>query len=116
MGLGLVGNLPFLKGAGSKAAESNTYWVAHNDCEGNPSLVEYANRSRVDRSTVSRTTYRNAATNVEVALVRIRGGGHTEPSIQQPYAWLFLAIVGRQNQDIEMADEVWAFFQSKTAA
>ncbi len=42
------------------------------------------------------------------------GGVRTELSIQQPYAKLYLALVGRQNRDIEMADEVWRFFQDKS--
>ena len=94
--------------------DSIQYWVTHNGCETTPSSVEYDDRSTVDRCTASRTLYKNATTNVEVALVKILDGGHTEPSIQQPYSRLFLAIVGRQNQDIEMADEVWTFFQGKS--
>ena len=95
--------------------DSIQYWVTHNNCEETPRSVQYANRSSVDRCTASRTTYRNATTDVEVALVRILGGGHTEPSIQQPYSRLFLGIVGAQNQDIEMADEIWNFFRGKLA-
>lgn len=94
--------------------ESIRYWVTHNDCEGNPRSIQYADRSKTDGCTASRTTYRNATTNVEVAVVRIFGGGHAEPSIQQPYSRLFLAVIGAQNQDIEMADEIWKFFQDKS--
>ena len=44
------------------------------------------------------------------AVYRIDGGGHNEPSIEERYRALFLRVVGEQNHDIEMADEVWAFF------
>jgi polyhydroxybutyrate depolymerase len=44
-----------------------------------------------------------------VALYRIIGGGHTEPSVEHRYRRLFRAVVGEQNHDIEMADEVWSF-------
>lgn len=103
------------RGRVQSTEDSIQYWVKHNGCEEQPRFVRYANRSRTDRCTASRTTYRNAATTAEVELIRILGGGHTEPSIHQPYARLYLAVVGRQNQDIEMADEVWRFFQGKSA-
>ncbi|MBX2862396.1 MAG: hypothetical protein KTR27_02490 [Leptolyngbyaceae cyanobacterium MAG.088] len=96
--------------------DSIQYWVTHNNCEKIPRFSRYTNQSRTDGCTASRTTYSNLTTNVEVSLVRIRGGGHTEPSISQPYSRLFLAIVGAQNQDIEMADEVWKFFQDKSTS
>lgn len=94
--------------------DSIQYWVIHNNCEEMPSSIQYANLSNTDGCTASRTTYRNATTNIEVALVQILGGGHAEPSIQQPYSRLFLAVIGRQNQDIEMADEIWTFFRGKS--
>ncbi len=103
------------RGRVQSTEDSIQYWVRHNACEEEPRFERYANRSRRDRCTASRTTYRNAATNVEVELIRILGGGHTEPSIQQPYARLYLAVVGRQNRDIEVADEIWRFFQGKSA-
>ncbi len=96
--------------------DSIQYWVTHNECEKYPTSMQYADRFKRDRCTASRTTYRNPNTNVEVALVRILRGGHTEPSIKQPYSRLFLAIIGVQNRDIEMADEIWAFFQGKSAS
>ncbi|MEO0886866.1 MAG: PHB depolymerase family esterase [Cyanobacteria bacterium J06648_10] len=94
--------------------DSIQYWAEHNNCETTPSFVEYDNRSTRDGCSASRMTYRNDTTHVEVALVKILGGGHAEPSIQQPYSRLFLAVIGAQCQDIEMADEVWDFFQDKS--
>lgn len=96
--------------------DSIQYWVTHNNCEEELPEIQYADRSTADDCTASRTTYRNATTNVEVSIVRILGGGHTEPSIREPYGRLWLAIVGKQNRDIEMADEVWTFFQDKSVS
>jgi len=39
-------------------------------------------------------------------------GGHTEPSIQERYSNLYKLIVGNQNGDIEMAQEIWGFFRA----
>ncbi|MFK8111057.1 MAG: PHB depolymerase family esterase, partial [Rubripirellula sp.] len=94
--------------------DSIRYWVTHNRCAVKPRLVQYPDRSKSDGCTASSRTYTNAETNVEVAVVRIEGGGHTEPSIKEPYSRLYLAITGRQNRDIEMADQIWAFFRAKT--
>lgn len=96
--------------------ESVRYWSRHNGCEEKPQSFEYPDDIEEDRCTASRRTYRNAALNVEVAVIQIRGGGHTEPSVEQRYSRPFLAIVGKQNQDIEMANEVWNFFQDKSAS
>ncbi|MEM9090629.1 MAG: prolyl oligopeptidase family serine peptidase [Cyanobacteria bacterium P01_F01_bin.53] len=96
--------------------DSIQYWVTHNGCEQTPREIQYPNQSNVDGCTASRMTYTHATANVEVSLVRVLNGGHTEPSIQQPYSRLYLAIVGRQNRDIEMADEVWTFFQGKSVS
>ncbi len=104
------------RGAVQSTDDSIKYWVKHNQCEERPHTIQYANRSRTDVSTASRTTYRNIKTNVEVANIQILGGGHAEPSIEQPYSRLILALLGAQNRDIEMADEIWQFFEGKSAS
>jgi polyhydroxybutyrate depolymerase len=48
-----------------------------------------------------------------VKLLRVEEGGHTEPSATERYANFFLRLVGRQNADLEMADEVWRFFAAQ---
>ncbi len=48
-----------------------------------------------------------------VRLLRGDKGGHTEPSLTERYGSAFLLVVGRQNKDLEMADEVWTFFKSQ---
>ncbi len=66
-----------------------------------------------DESTVSRLRYRSSFPTVEA--LHVVGGGHTEPSLVERYRPWFLQIVGRQNGDVEMADEVWSFFSSQRA-
>lgn len=64
-----------------------------------------------DRSTVVEVTSRAAWPTV--ALLRVEEGGHTEPSPTERYAPVYLLAVGRQNGDIEMAEEAWRFFASQ---
>jgi len=94
--------------------ESIQFWVGHNGCDETPRNFEYPDGSQKDGSTASLATYTNAKTGVEVSLLRILGGGHAEPSEKQPYSRLFLAIVGAQNRDIEMAEEIAKFFEGKS--
>lgn len=49
----------------------------------------------------------------EVVLAKAINGGHPAPSIQVRNIAPILSRIGNQNADIEMADEVWAFFKNK---
>jgi polyhydroxybutyrate depolymerase len=53
---------------------------------------------------------------VQVALLKVEGGGHAEPSGRRRYPGLFSRFPGRQNDDLEIAEEAWAFFKDKRAA
>ena len=110
------GNMIQNRGRVQSTRESIQYWVDHNNCSNTPQVTQYRNRSRFDGCRASRSLYRNPRNNSEVALIKILRGGHTEPSLSQLYSRLYLRIVGRQNQDIEMADEIWKFFKGKTAS
>lgn len=48
-----------------------------------------------------------------VALLRVVGGGHTEPSPSERYTAVGLLVLGRQSGDIEMAEEVHRFFAAQ---
>ena len=94
--------------------ETIDYWIERNQTETNPTIEVFPDLDENDNSTVEKLTYDNGANNSQVVLYRIIGGGHTEPSTVISYGQLYLNIVGGQNKDIEMVDEVWEFFQDKT--
>jgi len=50
---------------------------------------------------------------MQVVLLKIVGGGHAEPSRKKRYPGLFSRFPGRQNADLEIAEEAWAFFKDK---
>ncbi len=52
----------------------------------------------------------------QVEFIRVEGGGHLEPSVSQRYGWLVRRVLGRQNHDLEIAEEAWSFFKDKRAA
>jgi polyhydroxybutyrate depolymerase len=79
----------------------------HMDREALPDLDPH------DGSTVVRETWHGRH---PVALLRIQGGGHTEPSRSERHPRWVRAIVGTQNGDIETAEEMWRFFAPIVAA
>ena len=99
------------RGTTASTADSVAYWLTVNGITAKPQITEFPDRVTKDHSTVVRYRYANAANEPAVVLYEVRGGGHTEPSLTEHYRWLYKRIVGPQNKDIEMADEVWQFFQ-----
>ena len=60
-----------------------------------------------------RHTWGTAAGSLQVVLLKIVGGGHAEPSRKKRYPGLFSRFPGRQNADLEIAEEAWTFFKDK---
>lgn len=110
-GGGVVGREKDGRGETLSAEDSVKYWLAVNRIDAKPARTEFPDVAAKDRSTVVRYRYVGKGGGPEVVLYEIRGGGHAEPSRSQRYRRLYRRIVGRQNHDIEMAEEVWDFFQ-----
>lgn len=91
------------------------YWAGVNACTGRPQTHRYENVSRKDRSRVVRTQYSDCASGGRVALFKVQGAGHSTPSNSERYGHGYLLLTGRQNWDIEAAEEIWAVIGSKLA-
>lgn len=89
------------------------FWINKNQTDTTPVITEIENINANDGSTATKYLYENGSNDTEVAFYKIINGGHTEPSISERYSSFFLQIVGEQNGDIEMANEVWDFFKDK---
>lgn len=91
------------------------YWVNRNGTNATPNVEALMDLNTSDNCTVEKQLYTNGLDNTEVALYKIVGGGHTEPSQEVRYGPpLVPFILGHQNGDMEMAEEVWRFFQDKS--
>ncbi|MGH8548154.1 MAG: alpha/beta hydrolase family esterase [Methylococcales bacterium] len=110
---GQVGKDSARRGQTASTRDSIAYWVEVNRANRLPERHEFPDRTRWDRSTVVRERYARIPGGADVVLYEVRGGGHTEPSPNERYGFLYQLIVGNQNQDIEMAEEIWAFFKGK---
>ena len=99
------------RGSVLSTADTVNYWLKNNGIKSSPTVKKLPNSNKKDRSTVHIEQYKDGKHNTEVILYEVRGGGHTEPSLSEHYARLYTLIVGRQNKDFEMAEEVWKFFE-----
>jgi polyhydroxybutyrate depolymerase len=99
------------RGSVLSTADTVKYWLKNNSINTPPSVSNLPNINKKDRSTVHIKQYTGGKHNTEVVLYEVRGGGHTEPSLSEHYARLYKLIVGRQNKDFEMAEEIWKFFE-----
>jgi len=66
-----------------------------------------------DATSATRYVWGTAADGLQVELLRIDGGGHTGPTTSGPMPWLLRKLVGEMNHDVELTDELWAFFRTK---
>jgi polyhydroxybutyrate depolymerase len=89
---------------------SIAYWVKRNGTQITPIITEFPQKCS---SKVIAYRYSQGASDTEVMLYKIEGGGHIEPSRRERYSFLWTAFAGKQNGDIESAEEIWAFFKEK---
>ncbi len=66
-------------------------------------------------STIERQRYRASADGREVWFYKVVGGGHAWPNPTQTWSGLWSRF-GKNNQDIDFADEVWTFFRRHAKA
>lgn len=99
--LGTEATLTFWKSANNLRSESVLETIPHSGKKGDP--------TRVTRSTWG------ASGGPQIMLLKVLEGGHCEPSVDHRYGLLYTAICGKQNSDIESAEEAWRFFKDKRA-
>ncbi|WP_430906631.1 alpha/beta hydrolase family esterase [Maribacter sp. 2-571] len=101
------------RGEVHSAAETVQYWINRNSTETTPITSAIEDTDTTDNCTITKYLYHNGTNNTEVAFYEVLGGGHTEPSKAERYGSLFKLAVKEQNGDIEIAHEVWKFFDRK---
>ncbi|WP_457597990.1 alpha/beta hydrolase family esterase [Hydrogenimonas sp.] len=92
--------------------ESVAIFTRLDATEATPTRYRFADLDPDDGGVVVRFDYAGGAEGSEVMLYRVEGGGHSAPSIKERYSALFERYFGKQNHDIEMAEEVWRFFRT----
>jgi polyhydroxybutyrate depolymerase len=110
---GRVAKDTFQRGGVLSTNASIEFWAKLSGNASTPSVVLLPNRSIEDRSRVFREVHATRGNRPTLMLYRIEGGGHLEPSCRERYPHWLSRWLGKQNADIEMADEVWTFFRSQ---
>ena len=108
------GQMASNRGLVKSTEESIAYWIDRNGVSVNPIENVLNDTNNKDKSTGLKQLFKNGSNNTEVMLYKILNGGHAEPSKSIRYRRFFKSIVGNQNGDIEMAEEIWIFFKNKT--
>jgi len=107
----------FLRGRGKtgSAPDAVALWRKLDQLNGAPVETTFPQRGD-SGTTATRTLWGADPRQLQVEFIRVEHGGHTEPSLQQPLQWAVRALLGRQNDDFEMAEEAWSFFRDKRAS
>lgn len=105
------GQMASQRGEVQSAGNTIEYWVKRNKTETIPLTTQITAMS--GKSSIEKQEYMKGENNTEVVFYKVTNGGHSEPSKQERYRKFYLSIVGNQNTDIEMAEEVWNFFKNK---
>jgi len=90
------------------------YWARRNNTFPNPALTFMPNIVQGDDCRIIRCRYANGTNFSEVTHFKIVNGGHLAASKVERYSAEERAVLGRQNADVEMVEEVWNFFREKT--
>jgi polyhydroxybutyrate depolymerase len=69
-----------------------------------------------DGGVVEIDLYSGGSAGKRVAFYRVNGAGHLPPSIAHVAPASLEQVLGKQNHDIEAADEIWAFFRDDAPA
>ncbi len=108
----------FLQGRGTTlgAEQSVAVWRQLAGLSDNPATYRFPHLRSDDPTSVTRYLWGTDPAGIQVALLRIDGGGHIEASKTATFPWLLTRIVGDMNRDLETADEAWSFFRTKRRA
>lgn len=99
------------RGSVLSTEQTVAYWVKRNGISDEPVVIDLPDVDTSDGSRIRLIRCAGGKNDTEVVLYEVLGGGHTEPSLSQHYGRLYRWIVGPQNRDVEMAEEVWKFFE-----
>lgn len=105
------------RGTGLSVDASVALWRTLAGLPDTPVRTAFAHRDGTgDPSSATQLLWGADRTGVQVALLRIDGGGHTAPSTTAAWPWLLRTLLGEMNRDVDMVDQVWMFFRDKRAS
>ena len=112
---GRVGKGRHARGEVLSTETSVRLWARLAEASGAPSVAPLPDLANTDGSRAIREVHAQHRNRPVVVLYRIDGGGHVEPSRAERYPRWLMRLLGKQNGDVEMAEEVWAFFAAQSS-
>ncbi len=106
------GHIVPMRGELFSTLDTVAYWVNRNQANTSTETLELPDLYLEDNSVVRVTSYSGGLNDTKIKHYEVVGGGHTEPSLAEHYSNIYKLVVGEQNRDIEMADEIWDFFST----
>ncbi len=91
------------------AKETRDYWIARNQCSGEPKHTDLQDKDPSDGTRVTVDSYGPGSENASVAFYTIDGGGHTWPGGGEMNPE---KVVGRTTRDIDGTRIIWDFFKN----
>jgi polyhydroxybutyrate depolymerase len=95
--------------------ETAGFWRELAGLPDKPQIAAIPQRDPGGGTRATRMVWGDRPDQMQVALYRIDGAGHAEPSRLKRYPGLFDYLPGRQNGDLEVAEAAWDFFRDKRA-
>ncbi|MFZ6870563.1 alpha/beta hydrolase family esterase [Undibacterium sp. Di27W] len=80
---------------------------------GQPVTTEFLHTDKNDPTLSTMYMWGSDPAKLQVGLLTIAGGGHSEPSPSKRYPRLITSLVGAQSGDFETAEVAWQFFKDK---
>lgn len=93
--------------------QSVATWRTLDQLPGTAVSTHVPHRSEDDPTRAIRSVWGADPRKLQVQLLKIEHGGHTEPSKSKRLGWVFSTLLGAQNGDVEVAEEAWEFFKDK---
>ena len=89
-------------------------WRQVDGLSGAPATFRVPHVHTDDPTAATRMVWGLDPAGVQVAFLRIDGGGHVAASKDEELPWLLKKIPGPMNHDVDMADEAWRFFRTRS--
>lgn len=103
------------RGYGMSVEDSVKIWRDLASLTSPAAVTEIPHRDTADHTSATRYVWGEDSKQLQVEFLKIQNGGHLPPSISRRLPWIVTALLGKQNADLEFADEAWAFFKDKRA-
>lgn len=103
------------RGSGLSAEDSVKFWRDLAQLPPAATVTKVPHRDPSDKTALVRYVWGSDPKQVQVEFLKMENAGHVQPSTAHSLSWLVQTVLGKQNGDLEFADETWAFFKDKHA-